>query len=179
MVTNAGFSVPDSFRDDHFYGLLAIQNGLATREQLDMAVDICLHSNPAPRLMDVLVRLARMPQAEALRIFEIFCSLLIGSIALRREYVTEEQLFEALEIQASTQPKPLLGSVLVDRGYITPDMLQQLIDAQESALKEALSPPSPAPAPAPAKSSAPASDGPKPKQRVNRLRQVRLRRWMR
>jgi hypothetical protein len=137
-VDRPGFS-----RDEFLFGLLAVRKGLVTRDQLDEAVGVCLRSRPTPRLADVLADLYRLPQAAMLRLLDDFWSLLLGSIALRRNAITDEQLIEALEIQSNSEPKPLLGAVLIALGYLTPDVLRRLLEEQESTLTKAFRPSTP------------------------------------
>lgn len=55
--------------------------------------------------------------------------LLIGQIALERKWITQAQLNECLDAQASGSPQPV-GAILVDRKLLTDVQLADLIDEQ-------------------------------------------------
>jgi hypothetical protein len=134
-------------QNDFLIGLLAVRRGLVTQAQLQEAVAIRLRSHPTPRLTDVLAEVGRIPSSQMLRIFELFCSLMIGSIAIRLNLIAEDQLFEALEIQEASTTRPLLGTVLIGLGYLSGESLDRILAEQETALTTALVPPAPAAAP--------------------------------
>lgn len=60
---------------------------------------------------------------------------LIGKIALREGYLTQEQLYDCVMFQERSPAKPL-GAIMVNRGYINQDQLNKLLDIQRSALDE-------------------------------------------
>jgi hypothetical protein len=131
-------AILDTFHDDYLVGLLAVRQGVVSRAHLDEAVQIRLRSRPTPRLTDVLLALTGLKDAAMLPVFYTFYSLLLGSVAVRLDLITEVQLHEALEAQMGQDPKPLLGSVLVALGFITPDALDRLLREQEAAWTDAL-----------------------------------------
>ncbi|MEK7434166.1 MAG: hypothetical protein AABZ74_13620 [Cyanobacteriota bacterium] len=56
----------------------------------------------------------------------------LGEILVELGLITEEQLFNALEIQS--KEKRLLGQVLVKLGYVTPETIISALDMQEVSL---------------------------------------------
>jgi len=66
----------------------------------------------------------------------------IGELALRRGYITEEQLMDCLHTQADQMKvkgaPPRLGEILISKGYIDPEQLDELLTAhgeEEKTLK--------------------------------------------
>ncbi len=55
----------------------------------------------------------------------------VGDILLEQMLVTPEQLHEALELQKTLSPSPLLGKLLVKLGYLKESDLQLLLDRHE------------------------------------------------
>lgn len=55
----------------------------------------------------------------------------VGEILLEQMLITPEQLAEALEMQTSLSPAPLLGKLLVKLGYVKESDLQQILDKHE------------------------------------------------
>ena len=55
-----------------------------------------------------------------------------GEIALEHRFVTSEQLYEALTLQARTKveggQEKLLGQILLEFGYMTEDQIQEVLD---------------------------------------------------
>ena len=55
-----------------------------------------------------------------------------GEIALENRYVTPEQLYEALTIQARAKVEggqdKLLGQILLELGYMTEDQIREVLD---------------------------------------------------
>ncbi len=140
MPTRPDSAVLDAFHDDYLVGLLAARRGIVSQVQLEEAVQIRLRSRPLPRLLPVLQALAGVSESAMFPVYDAFYSLLLGSIAVRRGLVTDEQLIDALEAQSGQDPKPLLGTVLVGLGLVAPDALARLLREQESAWTEALAP---------------------------------------
>jgi DNA-directed RNA polymerase subunit RPC12/RpoP len=60
---------------------------------------------------------------------------LIGRIALREGYLTQEQLYDCVMLQERSPAKPL-GAIMVTRGYINSDQLNKILDIQRTALEE-------------------------------------------
>ena len=54
-----------------------------------------------------------------------------GAIAVEKEFVTEEQLLEALQIQAKENLQEgkhrLLGQILLDKGHITNSQIEEVL----------------------------------------------------
>jgi len=64
----------------------------------------------------------------------------LGSMLVNRGLVSEEQLFEALQLQESEEKAGLLGSILVDMGAVSKEQLTEVVQDQfESVLSELLS----------------------------------------
>jgi hypothetical protein len=159
-----------SAQNDYLLGLLAVRKGYVTQAQMKEALEIRQRSAPTPRLTDVLYDLAGISMEQRMEVFEAFCSLLLGSIAIRMNCITEDQLFEALEIQESSAGRPLLGTVLVGLGYLSGESLGRILAKQESALTEALVPPSAAPAPPPRRRPSRLSDSSSARRAVATIR---------
>ena len=57
---------------------------------------------------------------------------LFGEIALEKRFVTAEQLYEALTVQAKDRsegrPERLLGQILLEMGYATEEQIAQVLD---------------------------------------------------
>ncbi len=55
-----------------------------------------------------------------------------GEVALEKRYVTAEQLYEALTIQARDKvdgkPERLLGQILLELGHMNEDQIRQVLD---------------------------------------------------
>ena len=55
-----------------------------------------------------------------------------GEVALEKKFVTPDQLYEALTLQARAKvegkPEKLLGQVLLELGYMTEDQIRQVLD---------------------------------------------------
>ncbi len=55
-----------------------------------------------------------------------------GEVALEKRFVTAEQLYEALTVQARDKvegkPERLLGQILLARGYMKEDQVRQVLD---------------------------------------------------
>ncbi len=60
---------------------------------------------------------------------------LIGKIALREGYLTQEQLYDCVMFQERSPSKPL-GTIMVSRGYINDDQLGKILEIQKTALEE-------------------------------------------
>jgi hypothetical protein len=61
---------------------------------------------------------------------------LIGKIALREGYLTQEQLYDCVMFQERSPAKPL-GAIMVSRGYINDHQLGKILEIQRTALDEA------------------------------------------
>jgi hypothetical protein len=61
--------------------------------------------------------------------------LLFGRIALRKGFITEEQLREAIEMQKEGEGPRLLGLILRDRGYINREQLREVLEYQKKHLR--------------------------------------------
>jgi len=57
---------------------------------------------------------------------------LFGEVALEKRFVTSEQLYEALTIQARSKidgrMEKQLGQILLELGYITADQINEVLD---------------------------------------------------
>ncbi len=57
---------------------------------------------------------------------------LFGEVALEKRYVTAEQLYQALTVQARAKvegrPEKLLGQVLLELGYLTEGQIRDILD---------------------------------------------------
>jgi len=62
--------------------------------------------------------------------------LLLGRIALRNRFITEEQLKEALKVQAESSIRRRLGDILVELGYLKREQLALILRAQGRRLDE-------------------------------------------
>jgi hypothetical protein len=55
-----------------------------------------------------------------------------GEVALEKRYVTADQLYEALTIQARDKvdgkPERLLGQILLELGHMNEDQIRQVLD---------------------------------------------------
>jgi hypothetical protein len=60
---------------------------------------------------------------------------LIGKIALREGFLTQEQLYDCVMFQERSPSKPL-GAIMVNRGYINQDQLGKILQIQRSALDD-------------------------------------------
>jgi hypothetical protein len=65
-----------------------------------------------------------------------------GEVALEKQFVTSDQLYEALTIQARAKvegrPEKLLGQVLLELGHISEDRIRQVLDVLYPVQKEDL-----------------------------------------
>lgn len=127
-------------RNEYEFGEIAIKRGYITFEKLRECLDIqhklrSLGCEPK-RIDEILLekgyitreqaqailsepRTARapLPRAEAK----------LGEIAIRKRYITEAQLKEALEIQAAQGNRQKLGEILLEKGFITREQLDHLL----------------------------------------------------
>lgn len=57
---------------------------------------------------------------------------LFGEVALEKRFVTAEQLYQALTVQARAKvegkPEKLLGQVLLELGYLTEAQIRDILD---------------------------------------------------
>ena len=55
-----------------------------------------------------------------------------GEVALEKKFVTPEQLYEALTVQARTKvdtgDEKLLGQILLEHGYMTAEQVREVLD---------------------------------------------------
>lgn len=65
---------------------------------------------------------------------ETFEKSLLGSVALSKQYLTRQQLDEALEVQANSAVQgvrpPRLGEILLSRGYLTHEQLRSILSGR-------------------------------------------------
>ena len=64
-----------------------------------------------------------------------------GAVALEKKFVTPEQLYEALTLQARAKvdgkDEKLLGQLLLEMGHITEDQIRQVLDVLYPVSEEA------------------------------------------
>jgi hypothetical protein len=64
-----------------------------------------------------------------------------GEVALEKKFVTPEQLYEALTLQARAKvdgkDEKLLGQLLLEMGHITEDQIRQVLDVLYPVSEEA------------------------------------------
>jgi hypothetical protein len=61
-------------------------------------------------------------------------SLLIGKLAVREGYVSEEKVNACLRIQARDGEKRTIGEIMVQKGYLTPAELKTLLSKQQKRI---------------------------------------------
>lgn len=61
--------------------------------------------------------------------------LLYGKIALARNYVTQAQIEECVQMQAMTSEPPPLGELLLFKAYLTPDQHAKVLEAQKQNME--------------------------------------------
>lgn len=61
--------------------------------------------------------------------------LLLGKIAVKLRYLTEEQLREAIRIQSAQSPPRPLGEILVEQKFLTPEQLRTALEIQRRKLE--------------------------------------------
>ncbi len=61
--------------------------------------------------------------------------LLFGRIAVKKGFITEEQLKECIEIQKRSAEPQLLGIILRDKGYINREQLREIVEYQKKHMR--------------------------------------------
>ena len=65
---------------------------------------------------------------------------LFGEVALEKRFVTTDQLYEALTVQARAKvegkTEKLLGQVLLEQGYLSEDQIREILDVLYPATRE-------------------------------------------
>jgi hypothetical protein len=61
--------------------------------------------------------------------------LLFGRIAMRKGFITEEQLMECVEEQRKRDDSTLIGIILREKGYISREQLREIIEYQKKHLR--------------------------------------------
>jgi hypothetical protein len=61
--------------------------------------------------------------------------MLFGKIAVKKGFITEEQLEECIKLQKSSTPPQLIGIILKDKGYITREQLREIIEYQKKHMR--------------------------------------------
>ena len=61
--------------------------------------------------------------------------LLFGKIALSKQFCTQEQIDECVELQSGESPQPPLGELLLYKGYLTPEQHAEILKEQQKNLQ--------------------------------------------
>lgn len=57
--------------------------------------------------------------------------LLFGKVALKKGFVTQEQLNECLKIQEAPDGEKLIGMIMLDKGFISKEQLREVLEYQK------------------------------------------------
>ncbi len=120
--------------DDVLLGRIAVERGFLEPAQVEWAFKLQESGTPG-RLGEILVQQGLLAPAQLVELLHIQRGKLdhiehvrFGKIALRKGYVTREQLLKGLQAQSESLAYPeFLGVILVQQGVLTPAQVEEIL----------------------------------------------------
>ncbi|QWR76516.1 cyclic nucleotide-binding domain-containing protein [Candidatus Magnetomonas plexicatena] len=121
---------------DFFLGKYLIDKGLIMEEDVVDALEIQRRESPAFEKVSLELGLLNMKQIFQLLTFQADSDLTFAEVALRKKYLTQEQVVRVNNLIIDT--RPFLGKILVSAGNITHEKLYEVIGSFESETEKYL-----------------------------------------
>ena len=129
---------------DSFFGVIAVKNGLLTKEQLNDCLRIQEDGGEgAPSLGEICrehgyltedeVSKVLRAQAKSERILE---DRLTGELAVRNGLLTQAQIDEVVDLQKGEGNGRPIGEILLERGLLTDQQLKAILRTQDRLKQE-------------------------------------------
>jgi hypothetical protein len=114
---------------DHQLGQTLISRGVITRDQLSEALNVQA-GQPDLRVGEILFSLGYLNfgQLDAI-LLEVHQDIRIGQLLLMREFITHEELEQALQRQEQSGEK--LGEILIQLGSCTQRQIARILEEQQ------------------------------------------------
>jgi len=154
----------DKSLDEDRFARVALWGELVTSQQFEECVDEqkarAAAGRDVPSLPQLFIEKGYLRHEQAAAIFKVMTRRTpeqwrnqFGQLALRKDFITEDQLRDCLELQTklimSTGSAPFLGHLLIEHGYLTESQALAILKAQEQRhigilhdLEAAMRPPS-------------------------------------
>ena len=151
--TTFSFTLPCAGSDDFLFGKLAVKMGYVSMEQLQHVVGVQqVEGDHHQRLGEILMEKKLISRARLEHVLSWQKVLLarphprlpaklgdslLGRLAVRHGYLTEEQLFGCVRIQElrrSDGSRARLGQILVEQGYMNPQHIVDLLGEQQQLI---------------------------------------------
>ena len=130
---------------DLLFGRIAVHRKYCTQDQLDKCLTLQANSRDRVPLGQILRREGYITEEQHSEILAIQRknltaldpinrvskeSILIGRLAVRAKFMTEEDVNACLRLQAQPGERRSIGEIMVEQGYLSPDQLKTLLARQ-------------------------------------------------
>jgi hypothetical protein len=139
-------------RPHTLFGRIALELGFINAEQLAECVRLQAQTTPHKRLGEIMLEKGYISVQQLSEIIQVQQQSLagdmrhaeehlqdsvMGRIAVKKNFCTEEQINEALRIQALREERGIfcrLGEILVEKGFISPEKVIEILKLQRKEL---------------------------------------------
>lgn len=137
--------------EDLLYGKIALAKNYVTQAQIDECVQMQSMTDDPPPLGELLLYKGYLTPDQHAKVLEAQKqnmelaesgggsklrreSVLLGKLAVRERFLSQEQVNESLRIQAAEGEKRSLGEIMVERKFLTADQLKDLLSKQRKKI---------------------------------------------